>query len=135
MRLRFLAILLIPLLQASQAFAQTSNDPVLANKRSILLSRRAQFQKEIQSSTQRLHQVDRDRSDKLEELEQLYAASRAVNPRTSFSKDIADEMAARSRDLRTIERKRSDCLEELDSLYVGLSRLLGDIADCDKALR
>lgn len=134
MRLRFLIVLLCVSFASIQANAQVTKDPALVKQRVFLLSRRTALQDAIHGKEQQLHQLERDRNDKLEELEQLYTARRAME-RYRFSKDISDEISIQTTELRTLERARSDCLEELDCLHLGLSKLNGDIADCDKALR
>jgi chromosome segregation ATPase len=130
---QILTLLLIMFLGAPCVFAQTS-DPALLKQKNLLSSRLENLRRNIHGLEQSLHELDRARRDKLEELEQLYAAYRDVNKRFSFSSDIQAEMAVRSTDLHAIEKERSDCLEELDCLYASLSRLNGDIKDCDKAL-
>lgn len=128
------AILLVILLGLPGALAQTT-DAALSKLQVMLLSRRSELQKDIHNIEQRLRVLDKDYRDKLEELEQLYAASRAVDARFAVSSDINKEIAVRSAALSAIAKDRSDCLEQLDCLYAGLAKMNREIADCDKALR
>ncbi len=131
----FLGVLCISLLGAPDTLAETSNTPTILKQRNILVAARGELQTTIRNAEQKLHQIERDRYDKLEELEQLYTAYRAVSPRYSFSKDANNEIAAQAASLNLIEKNRADCLADLDCLYASLSRLSSEIAKDDKGLQ
>lgn len=131
--MRLPIILSLALLCAPPVPAQPADSAALLRQQSMLLSRRADVSRNIEQAKQRLLVLDRDRQDRLEELEQLYVADRAV--RTGFSPEIKKEIALRASELRAVETERSDCLEVLDSLFAGLTRLNDDIGGVDKALR
>lgn len=135
MKSLFVTTLLALLLAAPFVSAQTNDKQVLVKQRGILLSQRVELQTTVHNAEQHLRQLDRDRYDKLEELEQLYKAYKAVNPKYAFSAAAGDEIAAQTSSLNIIQKERSDCLEELDCLYAGLSKLNGEIANCDKAIK
>lgn len=122
------------LLSTPSVFAQSS-DALVLKKKNLLQSKRDELQRSIHGIELRLHDIDRNRYDKLEEIEQLSAAYRDVSKRNLFSADIKAAIAGRSDDLHAVEKERSDCLEELDSLYSSLTRLNGDIAVCENELK
>lgn len=110
--------------------ARASDDAPATKRQESLIKQRSDTQQELQTVERRLHQLELDRKDKLEELEQLYKAHSDLDQRHSFSKDIEDEIASQTRNLQRIEQHRSDSLEELDELYRGLSQINREIADC-----
>ncbi len=114
--------------------ACASNDPLMAKRQEALLGKRADLERQLQNLELRLRQIELDRKDKLEELEQLYRAHFDLSQKHSFSRDIENEIASQSTNLRRIEVQRSDCLEDLDALYRGFAQINHDVADCYKVL-
>ncbi len=104
-------------------------DDVSTKKQEALIYQRSELQKQIQNVQRSLRQVELDRNDKLEELEQLYRARAELAQRHSFNKSIDDAISEGAHALRLIESQRRDCLEELEALYQGLSQVNGDLAN------
>ena len=115
--------------------AQASSDPVQLQRQEALLSqKRSEVQEQIRNAERRLHQLETNRNDKLEELGELCRARADLNSRRGFNKDIDNEIADQTSNLRHIEVQRSDCLEELDGLCQVFLQINRDIAKCDKEL-
>ena len=115
--------------------AAANGDPLILKRQEALLSKRADVQFQIQKTERRLHQIELDRKDKLEELDGLYRAHSDLVRQQATSSAIENEIAEQTRILRNIEQQRSDCLEELDGLFCGLSQINREVAECARELR
>lgn len=123
------AMVLLSAFEIAAAPAWAVADPAILKRLSKLLENRSYVERQIENAKRRLHKLELDRGDKLEELGELYRARAELSQRRQFTESIEAEIASQKGALHRIEMKRSDCLEELDGLYRGLSQIDHDVAD------